>query len=70
MADKSLSPKSIKIVPNSNSSNLEKNIKKIKDKNVPILVLGPCLNHDYSGGEEEISLNNYINNIEIGYAAT
>ena len=48
----------------------EKNIKKIKDKNIPILVLGPCLNHDYSGGEEEISLNNYINNIEIGYAAT
>ena len=45
----------------------EKEIKSIKDKKIPILILGPCLSHYGGGGEQEVSLNNYINNIEIGY---
>ena len=35
-----------------------------KDKNMPILVIGPCLN---SNNNEEFNINNYINNIEIGF---
>lgn len=35
-----------------------------KDKNMPIIILGPCLN---SNNKDESSINNYINNIEIGF---
>ena len=38
-----------------------------KNKNIPILILGPCLSH-YNNREEEYSINNYINNVEIGFA--
>ena len=43
-------------------------IQNLKGKNFPILVLGPCLSRNDTGGEEEININNYINNIEIGFA--
>jgi len=46
----------------------EKDIKQLKDKNVPILVLGPCLSHYDTEEKEEISVNNYINNIGVGFA--
>ena len=46
----------------------EKEIKQLKDKNIPILVLGPCLSHYDTEGQEEISVNNYINNIGVGFA--
>ena len=45
-----------------------KELQNLKGKNIPILVLGPCLSHIDAGGEEEISINNYINNIEVGFA--
>ena len=45
-----------------------KDIQSVKGKNIPILVLGPCLSHYDTGGRKEISINNYINNIEIGFA--
>jgi hypothetical protein len=35
-----------------------------KDKNMPIIILGPCLNRN---NNDESSINNYINNIEIGF---
>lgn len=44
-----------------------KEIQSLKRKEVPILVLGPCMSHSGAGGEE-ISVNNYINNIGIGFA--
>ena len=37
-----------------------------KSKEIPILILGPCVNH-YNTNGEEFSINNYINNIEVGY---
>ena len=45
-----------------------KDIQNLKGKNIPILVLGPCLSRNDTGGEAEININNYINNIEIGFA--
>ena len=45
-----------------------KDIQSLKEKNIPILVLGPCLSHYDTGGQKEISINNYINNIEVGFA--
>lgn len=45
-----------------------KDIQSMKGKNIPILVLGPCLSHYDTSGKEEISMNNYINNIGIGFA--
>ena len=38
-----------------------------RGKNVPILVLGPCISHYNKNIEQEYSINNYINNIEIGF---
>ena len=57
-------------LPKYNSINLKflnnnKNIPPVKGKNIPILILGPCLSH-IDPEEEEISINNYINNINIG----
>ena len=46
----------------------QKEIQSLKGRNLPILVLGPCVSHYDTGGEEEISINNYINNIEVGFA--
>jgi len=43
-------------------------IQNLKGKNIPIIVLGPCLSRLDTGGEAEININNYINNIEIGFA--
>ena len=48
----------------------EKEIKQIKDNKTPILIVGPCLSHYDAGGQEEISINNYINNVEIGFIST
>ena len=45
----------------------KKDIQAMKNKNIPILILGPCLSHYDNGGEEEIGINNFINNIEIGF---
>ena len=45
-----------------------KDIYSVKGKNIPILVLGPCLSHINSENDQEISINNYINNVEIGFA--
>lgn len=45
-----------------------KDIQNLKGKNIPILVLGPCLSRNDTGGEAEININNYINNIEVGFA--
>ena len=42
-------------------------IHSVKGKNVPILILGPCLSH-VNDNAEEPSINNYINNIEIGFS--
>ena len=47
--------------------NTQKELLSCKGKNIPILVLGPCLSH-IQNGEEEYSINNYLNNIEIGFA--
>ena len=54
---------------NSKFINDKKDIKLVKGKNIPILILGPCLSHNDTEGQEEISINNYINNIEIGFAS-
>ena len=48
----------------------EKEIKQLKDNNTPILIVGPCLSHYDAGGQEEISINNYINNVEVGFIST
>ena len=45
-----------------------KDIYSVKGKNIPILVLGPCLSHINAENDQEISINNYINNVEIGFA--
>lgn len=43
-----------------------KNLQSSKDKNIPLIIIGPCLNN-YKDEEGKFSINNYINNIEIGY---
>ena len=48
--------------------NNNRNIRPFKRRNIPILVLGPCLSH-IEAEEEEVSINNYINNINIGIAS-
>ena len=48
--------------------NNNRNIRPFKGRNIPILVLGPCLSH-IETEDEEVSINNYINNINIGYAS-
>ena len=48
--------------------NNNRNIRPFRGKNIPILVLGPCLSH-IEAEEEEVSINNYINNINIGIAS-
>ena len=53
---------------NKENKDNKKQIQSIKDKTIPILILGPCLSHFDNGDGEEISINNYINNIEIGFA--
>jgi hypothetical protein len=45
----------------------EKEIKQLKDSDTPILILGPCLSHYDAGDKEEVSINNYINNVGIGF---
>ena len=56
-----------------------KELQSCKNKNIPILILGPCLSH-YNSNEEEVhsinntnydlpSINNYISNVEIGFAS-
>ena len=45
--------------------NNNRNIRPFRGKNIPILVLGPCLSH-IETEDEEVSINNYINNINIG----
>jgi hypothetical protein len=45
----------------------QKELLSCKDKEIPILILGPCLSH-ISVGEEDYSINNYINNVEVGFA--
>ena len=52
---------------NEKRENNEKELQACKNKNIPILILGPCLSH-YNNREEEYSINNYINNVEIGFA--
>ena len=52
---------------NKREENTQKELLSCKGKNIPILVLGPCLSH-IQNGEEEYSINNYLNNIEIGFA--
>ncbi len=47
-------------------SNNKKEWSSCKGKEIPILILGPCLSHN-SIGSEDYSINNYINNIEIGF---
>ena len=44
-----------------------KELQECKNNNLPILILGPCLSHHNSNEEEEFSINNYINNVEIGF---
>ena len=53
---------------NKENKDNKKQIQSMKDKTIPILILGPCLSHFDNGDGEEISINNYINNIEIGFA--
>ena len=54
---------------NKRNENNQKELQMCKNKNIPILILGPCLSHSNNNdGEEEYSINNYINNIEIGFA--
>ena len=48
--------------------NNNRNIRPFKGRNFPILVLGPCLSH-IETEDEEVSINNYINNINIGIAS-
>ena len=48
--------------------NNNRNIRPFKGRNIPILVLGPCLSH-IETEDEEVSINNYINNINIGIAS-
>ena len=48
--------------------NNNRNIRPFKGRNFPILVLGPCLSH-IEAEDEEVSINNYINNINIGIAS-
>ena len=48
--------------------NNNRNIRPFKGRNIPILVLGPCLSHINAENDQEISVNNYINNVEIGFA--
>ena len=43
-------------------------LKSIKGKEIPILVIGPCITNFCSDGED-CSINNYINNIEVGFAS-
>jgi hypothetical protein len=50
-------------IPNNN----QKELLSCKDKSIPILIIGPCLSH-ISSGENDYSINNYINNIEVGFA--
>jgi hypothetical protein len=45
----------------------EKELRSCKYKNLPILILGPCLSHSNSNREEEYSINNYMTNVEIGF---
>ena len=62
---------------NGKNENNEKELQSCKGKNIPILILGPCLSHYNGNGEEEQninnneqhSINNYINNVEIGFAS-
>jgi hypothetical protein len=46
----------------------QKELLSCKGKNIPILVLGPCLSHYNMNGQEEYSINNYLNNVEVGFA--
>ena len=46
----------------------EKELQACKYKNIPILILGPCLSHSNNNQEEEYSINNYMINVEIGFA--
>ena len=46
----------------------EKELQACKYKNIPILILGPCLSHSNNNQEEEYSINNYMTNVEIGFA--
>ena len=48
--------------------NSKKELSSCKGKNIPILVLGPCLSHYSQGDEANNSINNYIINIEVGYS--
>ena len=48
--------------------NNNRNIRPFKGRNFPILVLGPCLSH-IETEDEEVSINNYINNINICIAS-
>ena len=43
-------------------------LKSTKGKEIPILVIGPCITNFCSDGED-CSINNYINNIEVGFAS-
>lgn len=48
--------------------NTKKELSSCKGKDMPILVLGPCLSHYSHGDEADYSINNYIINVEIGYS--
>ncbi len=52
---------------NERKENNQKELQSCKGKKVPILILGPCISHYNNNAEEEYSINNYINNVEIGY---
>ena len=43
-------------------------LKSNKVKEIPILVIGPCITHFCSDGED-YSINNYINNVEVGFVS-
>ena len=53
---------------NERKENTQKELLSCKGKDIPILVLGPCISHKNGTGEEEFSINNYINNVEVGYS--
>ena len=53
---------------NERKESTQKELLSCRGKNIPILVLGPCLSHNNGSGEEEYSINNYINNVEVGYS--
>ena len=53
---------------NGKKENNQKELSAFKGKNMPILILGPCLSNYNNNGEEEYSINNYINNVEIGFS--